>query len=423
MLPIELLLALRYLRPKRTFVSVITLLSILGPVLGVAILLIVNAIMTGFDHNIRESIMNMQAHIQVYPLRDDYFRDPGPIMEKLEEHGVQAAPLTESTALIQIRDQILPKYVRGIDPEREKRVTTLLDSTNMGEPPALSDGEVIIGDLLGQQAGLRPGSQFLIHSPARLTQNIKWQENGRVEIKEPDELYLPEEVTVIDYFSMGVSDFDANIIVMSLDQAAELTGHEWGSATTIQLRVPDPMNMNALVADLRATFPELAFVTWQERNQMLFGTLRVEKNLMTFLMAFIVLVASFTIASTLITVVVQKTREIGILKAVGTPSGTIARIFLVQGGLIGLIGTAGGTALGLLVIAMRDQIANFLSFLMGHDVFPAELYHLTRIPARVTAGDLCLTLFMSITICLLAALVPAIYASALQPAKSLQEDS
>ena len=423
MLPLDLLLALRYLRPKRTFVSAITLLSILGPVLGVAILLIVNAIMTGFDRDIRTSIMNMQAHIQVYPLRDDYFRDPGPVMEALERHPVQAAPVIESTALIQIRDQILPKYVRGIDPEREKRVTTLLDSTDMGGNPVLDDGQVLIGDMLGQQTGLRPGSQFLIHSPARLTQNIRWQENGRVEIKEPDELYLPEEVTVAGYFSMGVSDYDANIIVMSLDQAAELTGREWGSATSIQLRVPDPMNMNSLVAELREKFPDYVFVTWQERNQMLFGTLRVEKNLMTFLMAFIVLVASFTIASTLITVVVQKTREIGILKAVGTPSGTIARIFLIQGGLIGLIGTAGGTALGLLVIALRDQIANVLSLLMGHDVFPAELYHLTRIPAQVTAGDLCLTLVMSITICLLAALVPALFASSLQPAKSLQEDS
>lgn len=423
MLPTEIFLALRYLKPKRTFVSVITLLSILGPVLGVAILLIVSAVMAGFDRDIKTGIMDMTAHIQVYPKNTDYFADPDPLMEQLETHGVLAAPVIESTALIQIKDQIIPKFVRGINPEREAKVTSLLNNTYSHGIPELADGDVIIGDMLAKNTGLREGSQFLIHSPSRLTQNIHWQENGKVEISEPDELYLPEEVTVRDYFSMGVSDYDDNIIVMSLDQAAELTGQEWGSASSIQLKVPDPMNLDGLAAELRKAFPDLYFVTWQERNQMLFGTLRVEKNLMTFLMAFIVLVASFSIAATLITVVVQKTREIGILKAVGTSSGTIARIFLVQGGMIGLIGTAAGTILGLAVIFFRDQIAAVLSFIMGHDVFPAELYHLTRIPALVTPADLCTTIILSLAICIFAALVPAIYASALQPAKSLQEDN
>ena len=169
--------------------------------------------------------------------------------------------------------------------------------------------------------------------------------------------------------------------------------------------------------------PNAEIQTWQERNQMLFGTLKVEKNLMTFLMAFIVLVASFSIAGTLITVVVQKTREIGVMKAVGFGRLMIARVFLFQGAIIGVIGTAAGTALGLLVIVFRRQIADFLSFIMGHDVFPAELYHLEAIPAQVTASDLTFIIILSLIICISAAVVPAIYASSLQPAKALQEDN
>jgi len=423
MLPTDIFLAMRYLRPKRTFVSVITLLSILGPVLGVAILLIVSAVMAGFDRDIRTSIMNMQAHITVYPEKEA-FSNPYEIIEKLEKHeGVLASPVIECPALVQIRDKIIPKYVRGIDLERDRKVSTLLNNTTNKLDNGLKDGQAIIGEMLATGTGLRIGSQFLIHSPARLTKSVKWQENGKIQVEQPDELYLPEQVTVVDYFSMGVSDFDDNIIVMTLDQAAELVGLDWGSATSIQMRVPDPLNLDGLANDLRKEFKDLFFVTWKERNQLLFGTLRVEKNLMTFLMAFIVIVASFSIAATLITVVVQKTREIGILKAFGTPSWTIARIFLLQGAIIGVIGTTLGTALGFLVIQTRDQIAAFLSFIMGHDVFPAELYHLTQIPAYVTMTDLATIVLMSISVCILAALVPAIYASALRPAKSLQEDN
>ena len=144
---------------------------------------------------------------------------------------------------------------------------------------------------------------------------------------------------------------------------------------------------------------------------------------MIFLMAFIVLVASFSIASTLITVVVQKTREIGVMKAVGMSSRMIARVFLFQGTIIGVIGTTIGTCLGLLVIVFRENIADFLSWIMGHDVFPAELYHLRKIPAFLTPGDLILIVSMSLAICIFATIVPAIYASCKKPAKALQEDN
>lgn len=421
-LPAEIFLALRYLKPKRTFVSIITLLSILGPTLGVAILLIVSSVMAGFDRDIKAGIMNLQAHVQVYPVWEQSFSNPGKTLEKMSTLGISASPLIEGSALLQVREHILPKVVRGIDPVLEKQVTGLEDSMIRGRYE-LGDGEALIGDRLAFSLGLSIGETVLIHSPARLTSNVKWHDDGQVDVSTPDEIYLPEEVKIVGLFSMGVADFDDNIIFLSLDQAAELFGYDWGTATCIQGKVPEPLNMDKIAAALKQALPDTSVVTWQERNQLLFGTLRVEKNLMTFLMTFIVLVASFSIAATLITVVVQKTREIGIMKAVGMSRFLIARIFLLQGAVIGVIGTVVGTILGLTVITCRNQIASLLSLIMGHDVFPAELYHLTQIPALVTGTDLWRIVTLSIAICILAALVPAVYASAMAPARALQEDA
>ena len=427
-LPLELFLALRFLRPRRNFVSIITLLSLLGPLLGVAILLIVSSVMAGFDQNIKRGIMEMSAHITVLPdSRTGFFQNPDTILERLtdyggEKWGLRGTPVIEGTALLQLRQTVYPKLIRGIVPETESHVTKIQQNffTNGVE---LKEGEAAIGQRMAMQLGLYTGSSFLIHSPARLTQNISWKEDGSVDVKEPDELYLPEECRVVTYYSMGVSDYDDNVVVLHLDQAADLFGLDWGSATSIQMAVDDPMNVAAITRELRTAFPSLDFVNWQEQNQLLFNTLQSEKNLMTFLMAFIVLVASFAISATLITVVVQKTREIGVLKAVGVSSWGVGRIFLLQGFLIGAAGTLLGTIAGLLILHYRDAIARLLSLVMGVEVFPAELYHLTSIPALTTPDDLCRTVLLALAISVLAALIPALYASAANPAQSLKTDN
>ena len=436
-LPLDIFLALRYLRPKRTFVSFITLLSILGPTLGVAILLIVNSIMAGFGKDIQENIMSWQAHLHVFPNMKTTMDEPEKIMEILEKHGVKASPLIQDSALIQVRattlsgdtEQLIqPKVVYGIDPDREGAVTGLKGAMLYGKFN-IEEGEAIVGDRLASSTGLRIGSSFLIHSPARLTQNVKWDQDGQVHIGQPDEVYLPEEVKVVGIFSMGFAEFDENVIFVRRDQAADLFGYDWGSATSIQGKVPDHMQMDKLVQELTGLINEpnrlrqFRIVTWKERNMMLFNTLQVEKKLMAFLMTFILLVASFSIAATLITVVVQKTREIGTLKAVGVSSWTVARIFMFQGAVIGVFGTTFGITLGLLVIHYRNAIAAVLSKIMGHDVFPAELYHLNHLPALWTASDLVTVSILSMTVCILAALIPAIFASALPPAKSLQDNN
>jgi lipoprotein-releasing system permease protein len=344
------------------------------------------------------------------------------IEEAGRKYGLHAAPVIEGTALIQLRDTVQPKMVRGINPDLESKVSTIQQNfTNKGL--RLQDGQAVLGESLAMYLGLPIGSEFLVHSPARLTGNVKWGSDGSVKVDEPDELYLPAQCRVVSYYSMGISDYDNNIIIMHQDQAAELFGMDWGSATSIQALVSEPMLVARVAEDLRVRFPQCQIVTWQEKNRVFFDTIRNEKSLMGFLMTFIVLVASFAISATLITVVVQKTREIGVMKAVGVSSFSIARIFLFQGTFIGIIGTSLGTAAGLLILHYRNAIARLLSTALNAEIFPADLYHLTSIPSLTTATDLLRIIITSMLICIFAALVPALYASAFSPAQSLRSDN
>lgn len=431
-LPLELFLAFRYLRPKRTFVSFITLLSVLGPALGVAVLLIVNAVMLGFQRNIKESIMNWQAHLHVHPLHAEVFdeRELQLLQEILARHGVTSAPIIQTTALVQVRqhqDQTcVPKIVNGIDPARERDISGLVNGKFQGRFD-IAEKEAIIGWRMAAGMGLKIGSEFLLHSPARLTKNIRFSEDGQLDVGDMDEVYLPERVKVAGIFDMGLADLDDGVIYIHQDQAAELQGYEWRSATSLQGKVKDPMQMQLLVqeltAELQTRMPRpVRLITWQERNAMLFETLRVEHVLLLFLMTFILVVASFSIAATLITVVVKKTREIGVLKAMGVSSWCVARIFILEGLVIGVIGALIGTVLGTLVVIYRTQVAAFLSWVVGHEVFPAELYHLSEIPAELTCQDVTCFNVLALVICVLSALIPSLFAALMTPAKSLQEN-
>lgn len=423
-LPADVLLALRYMRPKRTFVSVITLLSLIGPALGVAILIIVTSVMSGFDEDIRNGILSVQSHLVISPGPGQAsLVDPGGVVKELAARGVLAAPVIEGPVLIQVRDGSSVRAVKGIQPELEALVSSIGSNGRFQGRFEIREGEALIGSMMAHELGLEIGDDLLIHAPQRLTGNIAWQEDGAIRVTEPDEVYVPESVRVAGIFTLGVFDFDSGLIYLHLDQAAELFGYDWGTATGVHGRVPDPFRMDALLEDLRDVFRDGTVRSWQEVNQLLFGALRVEKTLMVFLLTFIVVVAAFGIAGTLVTVAVQKTREVGILKAMGMSRALVARIFLMVGGIIGLVGTLVGVGLGLLVIHYRNAIAGVLSRAMGVDVFPPELYHLTQIPGKPMAGDVVLITVTSLLICIMASLIPALYASAMSPAQALQEEN
>ena len=405
MFSFPLFLALKYLRPKRSFVSVVTLISILGVLLGVAILVIVQSVMSGFDDMWRDKILSFNAHITVegYGVIEAEEELIDRILRVPEVIG--AAPYVQSLVFLQVDDQVSTPIVRGVDPKRELSVSQVPEHIKQGSF-SLQEGEAVIGMDLARQAGLGLGDTLLLYSPQSF--------------KDPDELYLPEELSITGIFELGMWEFDIGFILTSMDVARDLCHIEEG-VHAIQVMTSDPLHVNPVQRSVQEVVGSGYLVrTWEELNRPLFAALRVEKNLMFMLLIFITLVAAFSVCNTLITMSVQKTREIGLLKAIGFNPGHIMRVFLWQGWIQGVLGTVLGLSFGLLVLRYRNSALEFLNKHLSYELLPKSLYHLNEIPASTSGKDVFIVVVAVMVICTVAGLIPAYRAARLEPAGTLR---
>jgi lipoprotein-releasing system permease protein len=406
-LPFELFLGLRYLKPKRTFVSVITLISLSGVAIGVWVLIVVIAVMSGFDRELREKLMGMHAHVTVTSggLIDHSDKLLQTVLET--PHVKAASPFAMGLVLVEFEKRVATPYLKGIDPKREVTVSQL--ATYIKEGSLDLDGDkVVIGRELASQYGIFLGDKITVYSPRNLE-------------KKGEEVYLPMELTVTGIFESGMYEYDVGLIFVSLETAQELysLGH---AIHGIEIRTDDPINGARDVADAlnKNLARPLHAQTWAELNQRLLGAIQVEKSVMFFILTFIIIVAAFGIMSTLITVTVQKTREIGVMKALGAASGKILRIFVLQGFIVGVFGVTVGIALGLLTVHNINPINHFLSHVVGIDLFPRDIYNFPSIPAFLTLRDLLTIGISALVICTLAGLLPALRAARLEPVEALR---
>ena len=405
-LPFSLFLALKYLKPKRTFLSVVTVLSVLGVLLGVAVLVIVLSVMTGFDEMWRQKILDFNAHITV-SVPGGAAEEEESLCEQIEAvPGVTgAAPFLQSLVFIhKANGQVETPVIRGVDPAREGRVSRIPQSLVEGEF-SVADGHVVIGSDLAARLGVTVGDQLTVYSPATFTGE--------------DEIRLPAEMTVAGIFEMGMWEFDMGYLVAALWDARDFCAG--AGLEGIQVMTADPYAAGKVAAELRRRLgPGVAITTWMEQNQQLFAALRVEKNMMFFLLIFITIVAAFGITNTLITVTVQKTREIGLLRSLGFSAGAIMRVFFWQGWIEGVLGTTLGIFAGLGVLKYRNDLLHFLNDRCGLQLLPEELYHLAELPAHTLPGDVALVAGAVLVICTLAAVIPAWQAAKLDPVRALR---
>jgi lipoprotein-releasing system permease protein len=404
-LPFSLFLALKYLRPKRTFVSVITIISVMGVLLGVAVLVIVLAVMTGFDDMWRDKILSFNAHVTV--TSGGVIEDTGPLMEELRGvPGVKGvAPFAQGLVFLKFADRIQTPLLRGIDLRYEKEVSRIPEHIVRGKFD-VNDDTIIVGRDLAVMLGMAVGDRVLVYSP---------QAFG-----EPDEMHLPDELTIAGIFELGMWDYDYGYVITSINRARELYKIEEG-AHAVQVMTDDPFRAAEVKERIQAAVGPLYDVTtWQEQNRQLFGALQVEKNMMFFLLIFIALVAAFGICNTLITVAVQKTREIGLLRAIGYSPNQVMGVFVWQGWIQGFLGTALGVGFGLLVLQFRNGLMNFLNRNLGMELLPKELYHLSQIPATVLPADILIISLSVLVMCTLAGLIPAWRAARLDPVRALR---
>jgi lipoprotein-releasing system permease protein len=418
-LPFELLLALRYLRPKRTFVSVITLISVFGVALGVAVLIIVISVMSGFDQQMRDTILGFNAHIHVFQLGSTMTNYPA-VMKKItgnpELKGV--APFVYGPVLVETQPAIgqaiqWAPSVRGIDPEAETNVSSLASNLVAGQFDVSGRG-VLIGTVFADKMELQVGDRLNIYSLRQLKkvrEGLK-REGGKVAV-------LPDEYEVRGVFDAGYFEFNENVVIVSLENAQDMYDID-DTVHGLSVMLKDPFRASTVREELDQTLGHgYRVTTWLEESPLLAAVL-VEKNMMLYILFFIVIVAAFGITCTLITFIVMKTREIGMLKAVGASNRQVMQVFLGQSIIVSVLGILVGVCSGLLLLTYRNGFLDLMRRVTGMELFPVSIYNLPELPAKIIPTDIAIICGGSLVICILAAAFPAWHASRMNPVEALR---
>ncbi len=426
-LPFSLFLALRYLKPKRTFVSIITLVSVLGVTLGVTVLILVISVMTGFDRELRQKVIDFDAHILV--TTDGIMQNWRELTVKIRQTpGVVAvAPYIQGPVIVEFQNRRLAPMIRGIDPAAEEKVIPLKKFIKLGKLD-LEGESTVLGIDLARQLGVTVGDKLTIYSPGNLgavldklkTLEQKKGAEQQAAIDDLKEVVLPKELTVTGLFETGQYLHDSQFLLVPIYVGQELYG--LGDALHgLTVKTTDPYDAAHVKAEIEKFLPPGEYAqTWIEMNKQYFDAVRLERSVMAFLLFFIVVVAAFGIMNTLITVTVQKRREIGIMKAVGASLWQIMGVFLFQGIVVGVIGTLTGLGLGMTLIRFRNGVSHWLSSALHIEIFPREVYQFSQIPAEVIPGDVVKICIAAFIICSLAALIPAYFAARVDPVKALR---
>ena len=421
-MPFELFLALRYLRPKRTFVSVITLISIVGVMLGVAVLMIVIAVMSGFDREWRDKILSANAHLKVVHmsgLMRDY-QTPmsvvarNPLVKGVAPFVLGQVILETQPAKTNEQPRFMGPVLRGIDPEQESRVSILPGSIVRGEFDVSGKG-ILIGSSLAHDMQLDVGDHVAVISAGTLA---KWHSAQKKE----DEAVLPDDFTVRGIFNIGFDDFDRMMIVSSLSTAQDLTDLQ-SNVHGLYVMLFDPFQVDEVRRELeRALGPDYRLISWTEENDVIFGALATEKTMMYIILFVVMIVAAFAIMNSEITFAVNKMKEIGLLKSLGASNRQVMWIFLGHSISIGVLGVGLGFGLALLFLTNLNNILHAARSLTGFELLPAAIYKISEIPYELLPLDMGIICGGSFFICMLAGLLPAWKASRLQPVEALRNE-
>ena len=423
----SLFLALRYLKPKRTFLSIITLISILGVTLGIMVLILVISVMTGFEQELRRKVIGFDPHVVVTSggVLEDWENTAASV--KTDPDVVAAAPFVMGPVIAQYQNRRLAPKIRGVDPETERDVVDISPFIIAGEYD-LEGSKTLIGSELARELGISVGETLTIFSPGNFKEVLSEidrleKTGGKPEdIASLKQLILPTELEVTGIFESGRYIYDSEILIVPLHIGQEL--YNLGPAAhALAVRTKDPYLADKVRDGLNARLGPPAYaMSWIDMNKQLFDAIRMERQVMFFILMFIILVAAFGIMNTLITVTVQKTREIGVMKALGARTNQIVGVFLAQGMVVGVFGTLIGLGLGISLTQYRNEVSRFLSRTLGVEVFPASVYQFAEIPAEIVASDVAIICLSAFVICSVAALIPAWFAARLDPVKALRHE-
>jgi lipoprotein-releasing system permease protein len=403
--------AFKQLFPSGRFFSFFSLMSILGVTLGVCVLIIVQSVMNGFGENIRSRIVQTQGDIRIRS--NDIFKDWYTPMAGIEAHEAVtgAAPFAEGVIMLQHGNRPQFPMVRGIDPILEADVIPMQQFLTMGDFDDFDDRGVYLGEGLAYALKAAPGSIVEVFTPLML-QALK-----------EDEVLLPREFKVLGLFRTGSPAVDGNTMITTLRVMQELYGLNDG-IHGISIRLRPGANAQQVSRELEASvLPKgTRAVSWQEANADFLFVIEQEKLIISFIIIFIILVACFSIAIALMMAVLRKTREIGLLVAMGARPYQVAYSFCLQGMIIGTIGTLLGIAMAVVALHFRAQILSAYASLSGNSINFLGIYDVYQLPVHYLANDFIVVTIFALVISTLAGLVPAIRAANLRPAEALRSE-
>ena len=413
--PYELLIGWRYTRAGRSgrrngFISFISGVSMLGIALGVAALIIVLSVMNGFQKEVRDRMLSVIAHVEVYAAGGVALPDwRATAAEAMRNPAVRgAAPFIASQALVARGEDMRGAVIRGIDPAEEPKVTPLAAQLKDGALAKLVPGGwgVLLGGEMARSLGVRVGDAITVVTP-----------NGQV--TPAGVVPRLKQMTVVGVFDSGHFEYDSGLALMHIADAAKLFRTE--GPTGVQLRLLDQQRAREVAAELQMSLGDGVVVRdWTRTNRNWFDAVQLEKRMMFIILTLIVAVAAFNLVSTLVMTVTDKRADIAILRTLGASPRSIMGIFMVQGAAAGVIGTFGGLVLGLAVALNIDIIVPALERLFHASFLPGSIYLITRMPSDPQASDIVPIAVISLVLAFVATLYPSWRASRVQPAQALR---
>ena len=411
--PLPVFVGLRYVRTRRQgfFVSFISWISMAGVCLGVAALITIISVMNGFEGELRNRLVSLTAHATVSG-PPERLADWQSVTDRIRTvPGVEGvAPFVDVQAMLGRAGLLEPVLLHGIDPAAEANVSSIEQNLLQGKLSDLEPGarSMVIGRVLAWQIGAEVGDELTVMVPGR----DMLAAGGRP---------LLQTFTVTGIFEVGLQDHDASLALVSIADAADLTGAANATPAGLRIRFDDVMNAPARTADLRrAVGAGLQVKDWSEEHSAYFRAIRIEKTMMSLILLLVVAVAAFNIVAALVMVVNEKRSDIAILRTLGmTPRGIVG-VFLTQGLVIGTVGTLFGLVLGVLVAANVGTIVPVLERVFRFHVMDPSVYYITQIPSELRLGQILTITLVAFTLTVVATIYPAIRGAATQPAEALR---
>lgn len=414
-LPVSLHVSLRYLRGRteHRFISFISAVSVLGIALGLTAVITVVSVMNGFQHEIRDRMLAMLAHVTVLDGTSARLDDWHSLADRLEEHPrvLAAAPFIEGEGMLSIRSAVRGAGIRGVLPQRERDTTHLGEKIEVGSLDTLVPGEyrILLGEGLALSLGAGIGDAVTLVVPRASHTVLGITPKFR-------------RFTVAGIFRFDMSRYDSHLAFVHLDDAAAVFG--FGNAVSgLRLRTPDPLHAPWIAQRLAQDLvPDHRIYAWSDLHANFFRALQMEKTMLFLLLMLIVVVAAFNIVSALLMTVLEKRGDIAVLRTLGMTRRGILSVFLLQGLVIGVVGTVLGVAGGMALTAHLQQVVSGIETLLGFQAFSPEIYYLGEIPVRLDGMDVSWSAAVALLLSLAAAWYPAMRALRVAPAEVLRHE-